>query len=356
MLDPRLGRILAALVPRRTARDAFEPAWEDLRFGYLTRRARAESASGRGTLAVAYLVLAALLVLDCWRLAAVNVVRRDRRAVSPSYTILTEPKQTERLAMFLYLVRHAFRQLVREPAFTVAALLTLALGVGANVAVFAVVEAVLLRPLPYANADDLVILNHRDQRTGITKEFIAIGDYVDLVASQTAFETISAYGRGQTSIVDGDKLVRLNLLGAGPGFLEILRVRPVLGRTFRPEDSRQGAPPVMMLGYEMWQDQFGGDPSVIGRTLRFEQTQRQVVGITPAGFTFPPTATTDMLVPLTLPTVAPANRRAGWALAIGRLKSGRTLEDAATNLTVLSRQMEREFPQSNLSSEYFAVD
>ena len=98
--------------------------------------------------------------------------------------------------MFLYLVRHAFRQLVREPAFTVAALLTLALGVGANVAVFAVVEAVLLRPLPYASADDLVILNHRDKRTGITKEFIAIGDYVDLAGRQTAFESLAAYGRG----------------------------------------------------------------------------------------------------------------------------------------------------------------
>jgi predicted permease len=357
MLDARLRRVLAALVPGRVATDAFEPAWEDLRFAYLTRRMRAGSPTGRVALGVLYVALALLLVLDCWRLAALNLVRRrDRRAASPSDTNLTEPKQTERLAMLLYLVRHAFRQLVREPAFTVAALLTLALGIGANVAVFAVVEAVLLRPLPYANADDLVILNHRDQRTGITKEFIAIGDYVDLVARQTTFEAISAYGRGQTSYIDGDRLVRVNLLGAGPGLLEILRVRPVLGRTFEPEDSRQGAPQVMMLSYEAWQEQFGGDPSIIGRTLRFEQTQRQVVGVAPAGFTFPPNATTDMLVPLTLPTVAPANRRAGWALAIGRLKPGRTLEDAATNLTVLSRQMEREFPQSNLSSEYFAVD
>ena len=111
--------------------------------------------------------------------------------------------------MFLYLVRHAFRQLVREPAFTVAALLTLALGVGANVAVFAVVEAVLLRPLPYPSADRPRDPQSPRQATGITKEFIAIGDYVDLVARQTAFESVTAYGRGQTSIVDRDDPYRV---------------------------------------------------------------------------------------------------------------------------------------------------
>ena len=87
--------------------------------------------------------------------------------------------------MFTYEIRHAFRLLVREPGFTFAAVLTLALGVGANVAVFAVIQAVLLRPLPYSDADRLVIVNHRDQRTGITKEFIAISDYVDLTHRRT---------------------------------------------------------------------------------------------------------------------------------------------------------------------------
>jgi hypothetical protein len=180
--------------------------------------------------------------------------------------------------MVLYLIRHAFRQLVREPAFTVAALLTLALGVGANVAVFAVVDAVLLRPLPYPDADQLVILNHRDKRTGLTKEFIAIGDYVDLVSRQGAFESLAAYGRGQTSIIDRDDPYRVDLLGAAPGLLEMLRVRPVLGRTFQPEDAREGAPKVIMLGYETWKNRYGGDASIIGRVIRLEQSERQVVG------------------------------------------------------------------------------
>jgi putative ABC transport system permease protein len=255
--------------------------------------------------------------------------------------------------MFLYLIRHAVRQLVREPAFTVAALLTLALGVGANVAVFAVVEAVLLRPLPYAKADDLVILNHRDKRTGITKEFIAIGDYVDLAGRQSAFESMSAYGRGQTSIVDRDDPYRVDLLGAGPGLLEVLRVRPVLGRSIQAEDTREGAPKVIMLGYQTWKNRYGGDPSIVGRVIRLEQSERQVVGVAPDGFTFPPNATTDVILPITLPTVAPAQRRSGWTFAVGRLKPGKTLEDAASNLTTVSQQLEKDFPQSNLASEYF---
>ena len=358
MPEPRVGRALAACLPRRIRADAFEPAFEDLRRAYLTRLPNAGASLGRGVLFGAYTLFAILLFLDCWRLAAGGVFhRRDRVAnARPAHQVITEPKQTERFPMFVYLVRHAFRQLVREPAFTIAALLTLALGVGANVAVFAVVEAVLLRPLPYANADQLVILNHRDQRTGITKEFIAMGDYVDLVARQTAFESMSAYGRGQTSIVDGDNPYRVDLLGSAPGFLEMLRVRPVLGRLLQAEDSRPAAPQVMMLGYETWKNRFGGDPSVIGRVVKLEGSERQVVGVAPAGFTFPPNATTDIILPLAIPPVAPAQRRNGWTFALARLAPGRTLVDAATNLTAISRQLEKEYPESNLSSEYFPLD
>ena len=356
MPDPRLGRVFASLLPDRIASDAFEPAWEDLRIAYLIRRQRAETSLGRAPLYAAYVFLAVVVFLDCWRLALAAVFRSppaERRHADP---ILAEPKQTERLHMVLYLIRHAFRQLVREPAFTVAALLTLALGVGANVAVFAVVDAVLLRPLPYPDADQLVILNHRDKRTGLTKEFIAIGDYVDLVSRQGAFESLAAYGRGQTSIIDRDDPYRVDLLGAAPGLLEMLRVRPVLGRTFQPEDAREGAPKVIMLGYETWKNRYGGDASIIGRVIRLEQSERQVVGVAPQGFTFPPTATTDVILPLTLPTVAPAQRRNGWTFALARLRPGKTGDDAATNLSSISRQLESEYPQSNLASEYYPLE
>ena len=135
----------------------------------------------------------------------------------------------------------------------------------------------------------------------------------------------------------------------------MLRVRPVVGRLFQADDSRQGAPPVMMLGYETWKNRYGSDPSIIGRVVKLEQSDRQVVGVAPAGFTFPPNAATDIIVPLTLPTVAPAQRKAGWTFAIGRLKPGRTLDDAAANLTAVSRQLETEFPQQNHGIRIFSA-
>ena len=145
----RLARMLSALLPGSLRRDLFEPAVHDLE----ADRAR----HGRASIGAALVAL----FLDCRRLAPAEV-----------------------FSMFLKDLRYAFRLLRREPAFTATAVLTLALGVGANVSVFAVVNAVLLRPLPYPDAEQLVILEHRDKSTGITKEFIAIGDFADLHARQ----------------------------------------------------------------------------------------------------------------------------------------------------------------------------
>ena len=257
--------------------------------------------------------------------------------------------------MVMHHMRHAFRRLVREPAFTVAAVLTLALGVGANVAVFAVVEAVLLRPLPYADAERLVILNHRDTRTGITKQFIAMGDYVDLVERQNAFETVVGYGTFRATLSGEGEPYRVEGLSAAPGLFEMLRLRPVAGRALSADDSRPGAAPVMMLGYDLWQDRFGGDVAVVGRSVRLGPQVRTIVGIAPPGFRFPPDATTDAIVPIGVPAQAPSARKSGWIFALARLHPDRTAESATANLAEISQRMEREHPEQNQGSTYHAV-
>jgi len=257
--------------------------------------------------------------------------------------------------MLIYHLRHACRLLGREPGFAIAALLTLALGVGANAAVFAVVEAVLLRPLPYSEADRLMIVRHRDTRTGISKDFIAIGDFVDLVARQSAFERIAGYGGGPVTVFGLDEPLRVDSLAAGPGLLELLRVTPILGRSLEPEDSRPGAPPVMLLGFDLWQTRFGSDPHVIGRGVRVGLRERQVVGVLPAGFHFPPESATAVALPQTIPSQAPAERKSSWIFAVARLARERTAGDAGANLATISQQMERDFPQSNQGSLYYAV-
>jgi putative ABC transport system permease protein len=257
--------------------------------------------------------------------------------------------------MSLYTIRHALRLLARDRAFTATAVLTLALGIGANVAIFAVAEAVLLRPLPYRDADDLLVLRHRDERTGVTKEFIAVGDYIDLRAKQTVFESLASYGGGFGTITGHGDPYRASILQAGPGLLQVLRLEPAAGRLLDADDSRPGAAPVAMISHDLWEKLFAGDRNAIGRALNLGPVQRQVVGVAPKGFRFPAGASTDVIVPATLPPSPPANRKSGWVFALARLQPGVSLDDAASHLAVLSHGMEAEFPESNEGSLYYPV-
>ena len=314
--------MLSALLPGSLRRDLFEPAVHDLE----ADRARHGRASSGASLVV--------LFLDCWRLAPAEV-----------------------FSMFLKDLRHAFRLLRREPAFTATAVLTLALGVGANVSVFAVVNAVLLRPLPYPDAERLVIIKHRDKSTGITKEFIAIGDYVDLHARQRAFESIAAYDTFRTVVYGPDEPFDAAGFSATPELLAALRLQPVAGRNLEAGDARPNTPGAVMLGYDLWQTRFGGDPTIVGRSIKIGITplMRQVVGIAPRGFRFPAGSATDVIFARSIPAAPPAGRKNGWLFAAARLNPGVTFEAANTQLTALSQQMEQEHPSENQGSEYFAV-
>ena len=257
--------------------------------------------------------------------------------------------------MFAYSVRHAVRGLIRERGFTAAAVLTLALGVGASSAVFAVVEAVLLRPLPYADAGSIAVLNHRDQRTGVTKEFIAIGDYIDLVQRQSAFTAIGAYGGRSATVYNLGEPFRASALLATSGVFDALGIQLSLGRALQPGDSRPGAAKVVVLGHSLWERRFGSDPAILGRGLRLGSDDYQIVGVGPKGFHFPPDAPTELILPMTMPLQAPAQRKAGWTFVVGRLKPGTDVEAASSNLAALSRQFAAQFPQDNQGTQYFAL-
>lgn len=321
MPRPAWVRVLSAMLPPAVRRDLFEPSLRDLEVQSLHAGRRALPA-----------IAVVFLFLDCWRLAPAEV-----------------------LAMLLLDVRHAFRLLRREVGFTAVAVLTLTLGVGANVAVFAVVNAVLLRPLPYPEPDRLVLLEHRDRRTGVTKEFIAIGDFVDLRARQRSFESLAGYGRNRVVIFANPEPFDAAALVASVGLLETLRFSPVLGPGFGSVDATDGTASVAILGFDAWQTRFAGDPSVIGRAIKFGSTTRQIVGIAPRGFRFPLNAQTDVILPMTVPLRAPAQRKSDWTFAAARLKPNVSLERARADLTALSQQMEQEYPTQNQGSEYFVL-
>jgi predicted permease len=347
MRDPLLVRVLGRLLPGPVREESFVPSVADVRIEALERLAGAGSAADRVRARCRENVLILAIFLQCCRL--VPAAALERRAAPPPYDV----RRKDWIPLMGYTVRHALRLLVRERGFTATAVLTLALGLGFNLAIFAVIEAVMLRPLPYADADGLVILNHRDTRTGITKEFIAMGDYVDLRARQTTFEALTSFGGGSATITADGEPFRASALQAGPGLLEMLRVSAVHGRSLAPADSKPGATPVAMISQELWETRFGSDPSVVGRSIRVGTVPRQVVGVAPRGFRFPAGAATEIIVPATLLPAAPSNRKAGWVFAIARLKPGGTIEDSAAHLAALSQSFEAEFPESNAGSLYY---
>lgn len=340
MAERSIDTVLGRLLPEQIKRDVWEPALRDLHNDVLRGR--------RSTTFFPVLVLA--LWFDCLRVSLFG-----GRSIS-----------LKGLVMNLWQdIRYAIRRLLHERGFTAAAVLTLTLGVGANVAVFAVVEAVLLRPFPYADADRLVILNHRDDRTGITKEFIAVGDFIDLAARQDVFEQFGAFNGGRAVVYGEGEPIVATTLAAGPGLLETLRINPAYGRLLNDTDIREGGAPVVMLGYALWQRSFKGDPNVVGRRVRIGSGEREVVGIAPQGFTFPPNApsgATDLIVPFPIPAAAPADRKSMWLFAVGRLRPSHDAADSSggaeranVQLTALSRQMEQEHPTQNQGSSYFAL-
>jgi putative ABC transport system permease protein len=249
-------------------------------------------------------------------------------------------------------VRQALRMFRREPAFAMAAVLTLTLGIGANTALFAVVEAVLLRPLPFDDADRLVVLRHRDVETGLTKPDIAIGDFVDLRARQRSLESLAGFSGFQSTFFGEGEPLRVDGAVATPDALYALRLRPSLGRLLQDDDAREGAAPVVLVSHEFWRTHLGSDPRVLMRSIQLGATRRTVVGVLPSGFRFPAMPRTDVVVTQALPAAAPAQRRAGWIYGIGRLNRGETLAQVQAEVAALSRQFEVEFPQQNRGSRY----
>ncbi len=336
---PEFRRGLGRWLPREAERDLFHPSLEDL---------RAAGATG-----VRFHLAALALWVDCWRLWLNPFDSRNR---APRALPLTQggPSARDYFAMFRQDIRRAFRIFRLEPGFTAAAVLTLALGIGANTALFAVVEAVLLRPLPVSGADELVILKHRDVATGITKEFIGIGDFIDLKERQQTLEPLAAYGGLQGTLFEGDEPTRVGGLGASPELFEALRVQPAMGRLFNADDLRNGAPPVIMISYELWQTRFGSDPNIIGRGIQFNATRRPVVGVLPKGFHFPPSSPTEVALPMTLPPSAPSQRKGGWTFALGRMRAGQSIDSVVSELDTLSTEFAQKFPEQNRGTQYFA--
>ena len=343
-------RALARWLPHEAAHEWFTPSLLDLEIAWSERRANATR--GRRLVADTRLAVGAVLLwLECVRLAAPLAFERWRqhRSPTPSRSI----RRREYAVMIARDVRHALRLFRLEPVFAGAAVLTLALGIGANTALFAIVEAVLLRPLPFVS-DEVVVLRYRDTRTGVAKDFVALGDVIDLRARQQSFEAIVPYNATQGALFGEGDAIRVEGIAAGPDLFRALRVEPLRGRFFEPGDALEGAPETVVISHALWSTRFGSDPAIVGRSIQIGTSRRVVLGVAPKGFRFPPSANTDVIVPIPVPATPPEERRT-WIHALARLRPGVSLERANSELAALSRQFQAEFPATNAGIEYDAL-
>ena len=252
-------------------------------------------------------------------------------------------------------LRFAARMLRTNPGFTTVAVFTLALGIGANTAIFSLVDAILLRPLPYKDSDRLVQLIEHDQKRGVDLDWVSFPNFRDWAEQSKSFEQMAAYKFHVFNLTNVSQAQVLFGIKVSANLLPALGAHPILGRNFLPDEDRPGRDHEIILSYATWRDSFGADPQEIGRTLTLNGEPYTVIGVMPPEFNFPPTVPitssvpsrrTEFLTPLGL-AFRPNERDWNMLGVIGRLKGGTELAQARADLAIIGRNLAQQYPDQN---------
>src|SRR5688500_17344572 len=249
--------------------------------------------------------------------------------------------------------RYAFRRLLKSPGFAAVVILTLGLGIGANSAIFSVVNGVVFRSLPYPQPERLVRLFHVADGGGLAT--FSPMNYLDVAREMRTLESSAAFaGSGFTLTSDGEP-ERLDGAEASASFFEVLGVRPTLGRGFLPDENQPGKTRVAVISHSLWTRRFNGERGVLGRSILLNAEPHTVIGVMPEGFSYP--ARRDVCTPLQSDTRFTQQSRGAWYVSIiARLRPEVTVEQTATELAAIGRRLETEFPSTNLNVKMTAVD
>jgi putative ABC transport system permease protein len=239
-------------------------------------------------------------------------------------------------------LRFGARVLLRQPVFTCVAVLTLALGIGANTALFSVINAVLINPLPFPEQEHLVDLYETFRPNGFGN--LSVPNLRDWQQQNTTFAGIAAYGPGTFNLQTGDSPQRLQGARVEANYFDVLQLRPQLGRTFRPGEDEAGRDRVVVISDALWRASFGADPEIINKTLPLNGGSYTVIGV------MPPSLNTLSRTQIWAPLVFTENEKSARGnhsyFAIGRLKAGVTLEQARADLNAIAARLEREYPNA----------
>ncbi|MFL6301029.1 MAG: ABC transporter permease [Terriglobales bacterium] len=242
-------------------------------------------------------------------------------------------------------LRHAFRSLRKAPGFAAAAIIVMALGIGANTAIFSVVNTVLLQPLPFAEPSRLVHIWHippPKSFPGMTKFSVSPANYFDWAKMNHVFESSSIFGFDSFNVTGSDKTEKVNSGSVSPSFFSVLGTQPILGRTFTADEDQPERNHEVVLSHAYWRQHFGGDKNIVGRQIQLDGEAYTVVGVMPAAFTFP--AFAQIWTPLALTPEKRALRGIHDYLAIARLKPGVTLQQANAELSTISQNLAQAYP------------
>jgi predicted permease len=250
-------------------------------------------------------------------------------------------------------LRYGLRGFLRSPGFTAATLLSLAIGIGANTAIFSVANALLLRPLPYRDPDHLVILWNRSPGLAITQDWFSTAQYFDIRNNHSGFEQLAIAIGGKYTLTSDGEPERVGVARVSSSLLPLLGGRAVLGRLFSPDDDDPGRAPSAILTHDFWQRRYGGDPHVAGKTVILDGIAYPVAGILPPGFRLPhqilPILTgpdqVEIVLSLPMPNGAAQVRTREDYTILGRLLRGVSLQKAQAEMDTLTARLRRDYPE-----------
>ena len=278
--------------------------------------------------------------------------RRDASLKFGGIAVATESMREESTIMTLETtwqdLRHALRGLRRNPGFAATAILSLALGIGASVAIFTLADNLLLRPLPYREPGRLMMVWETNlKRPAETRNVVSPANYRDWKVQNSVFENMAAFADGRAAFAAGDRVEELEVQYVSADLLPMLGVQPLRGRLFTAAEDLPNAPNVVLISYRLWQSWFGGDENVIGRQVQVRSQPTTIIGVMPPGFYFR-NRETDLWDTVGLDPARDYRNKGGrYLMSVARLKPGVSRDRAQTEMTALSRRLETEYPVFN---------
>src|SRR3989442_742362 len=242
-------------------------------------------------------------------------------------------------------LKFSVRSPLKRPALTIIAIVTLAIGIGANTAIFSFINALLLKPLPFPDLDRVGAVWETVPSRGVERNEVTVADYLDWRAQNKTFEQLGIYRWWSTNLTGADSPERVQGFQVTTNFLDIVGVKPVMGRGFLAEEGEPGKDAVALLTYNLWQRRFGADPNIVNKTVSTNGTVRTVIGVMPPEFNYPKGA--EIYAPLAVSPELARSRGNHSYLGIGRLKPGVSLAGAQADLDTIASRLEKQYPESN---------